>query len=162
MTWRPCHAWYVSQTWLQWHPHDVWISDPIHTAYGPENRIPNLLNKLELSGVIGTVFVTLSSSLWQLFSLLISFFFFFLILNLATSLFLRSLIITPSLQWHAQQTAPSRMLKNLWKWNNTRFSHWHHPASSDRSEMPVHVKFGVKKTSVGVQTVRNSVEGPDL
>lgn len=32
----------------------------------------------------------------------------------------------------------------------------------DRSEMPVHVKFGVKKTLVGVQTVRNSVEGPDL
>ena len=94
--------------------------------------------------------------------LLVNKLFFFLILNLATSLFLRSLIITPSLQWHAQQTAPSRMLKNLWKWNNTRFSHWHHPASSDRSEMPVHVKFGVKKTSVGVQTVRNSVEGPDL
>ena len=145
MTRCPCRAWYVSQTWLQWHPHDVWISDPIHTAYGPENRIPNLLNKLELSGVIGTVFVAL-----------------FFILNLATSLFLRSLIITPSLRWHAQQTAPSRILKNLWKWNNTRFSHWHHPASSDRSEMPVHVKFGVKKTSVGVQTVRNSVEGPDL
>lgn len=136
-------SWYVSQTWLQWHPHDVWISDPIHTAYGPENRIPNLLNKLELSGVIGTMFVSLSSSLRQLFSLLISFFFF--ILNLATSLFLRSLIITPSLLLHAQQTAPSRILKNLWKWNNTRFSHWHHPASSDRSEMPVHVKFGVKK-----------------
>lgn len=110
--------------------------------HGPENRIPNLLNKLEPPGAISTMFELLPSSLWQPFSLLISIFWF---LTSWQALFLRSLIIIPSLRWHVQQTAPFRILKNLWKWNNTRFSHWHHPASSDRSEMPVHVKFGVKK-----------------
>lgn len=84
-------------------------------------------------------------SLWQPFCLLISIFRF---LTSRQALFLRSLIITNSpqlLRWHAQQTAPFRILRNLWKWNTTRFSHWHHPASSDRSEMPVHVKLGDKK-----------------
>lgn len=132
-------SWHVSQAW---HPPKVtfWLQS-YHTC-GPKTRIPKLLKKLEPPGAISTMFVSLPSSLWQPFYLLISIFQF---LTSRQALFLRSLIITPTLQWHAQQTAPFRILRKLWKRNTTRFSHWHHPASSDRSEMPVHVKLGVKK-----------------
>lgn len=55
-----------------------------YRMHGLQNRIPKLLNKLELLGAISTMFFSLYSSLWQFFSLLISFL--VLILNLATSL----------------------------------------------------------------------------
>ena len=149
---------HVSQAWLEQHPHAGWVSESYPTC-GPENTIPKLLNKLELLGVTSTMFIPLPSSLWQLFSLLISIFWF---LTLPQALFLRSLIITPSLWWHVQQTVPSQILKNLWKWTNTRFSHWHHPASSDRSEMPVHVKFGVKKNFSWCSNCQKFCGGPWL
>lgn len=64
-----------------------------------------------------------------------------LILSLMTS-HVPQITVTPSAVTRSTNSS-FRVPKNLWKWNNTRFSHWHHPASSDRSEMPVHVKFGV-------------------
>lgn len=108
--------------------------------------------------MISTMFVSLPSSLWQPFYLLISIF------QFLTS-FLRSLIIIclpPTTVVMCSTNSSISDLRNLWKQNTTRFSHWHHPASSDRSEMPVYVKFGVKKNFSWCSNCHKCCGGPWL
>lgn len=137
-------SWYVSQTldcnstpWCV----NFW---PIHTSYGPENRIPNLLNTWSFLRVIGTMFVSLSSSTWPTLLIDKQTFLNFLFLT-CNKLVSQITNYYSSLLLHAQQTAPSRILKTCENETTPDFLTDIIPLLKSRSEMPVHVKFGVKK-----------------